>query len=868
MIDDDLRSINTFFVDRSREALHEFFNIVSVLYTLELLANYTPQRHLSKPELTMKDKYPNAIVDIDVSTTDELIAHLVVTGDSGILQKMKSRAPKDTPDSITKDAVRTATMKASQERLIAEVAEDLGIQVECKTIGDLAAQAIEFAKANNAIIDPEKAEEEAHQKARHHGAKHHHKHGAGKGSKQDVNSNSPAQTPSDSPIAVSPSISSAPPSVPSISPPKRADTSPLASPKRSSSPSTKKSSSPRNSKSGLKQADSSPSIHLPRVVSVTPQVLKEMAVHELDVLRESTPAKLLTSGLEQAGDAAAELGFRAITALKGRKGYTPEQMRHTVIEYHRGVGYIEDFSSLNINGFDKIMKKHDKVTGYHIHATFMKERIGILEFANIELVDGLLTEMEYLFTLAFDKGNMSKAMEEIHKVDTLDPRRKTGKTEFRVGTYTGSAIVLLLILVYFSRSYWLLGSIPRQDETIIVFRGLGLPILLVWLWGVDMLIWERYRVNYVFIFDFDLNHHNGPCMLEAASQLTLIFLVFILVYLNAASPLPGLEFFGYFKPYQYPLILVFLFIALLIRSSIGNRGWLLEVLGRCFCAPFATLRFRDFFLADQLVSLAIMFGDIFYIICFYSHDAWLPPPVGKAITTPLDVCPNLSKWVSPVLSGFPLWIRMMQCIRRSHDTHDRKQLVNATKYCVGLLVVISSTYKGYRPPSDSVALGAWLTCAGINAVFAWYWDVTQDWGLFDKKAVRPNRYLRARLLYPSRPLYWWGIISDGILRFAWTASLSTNLFFAHTNSKIYATILASIEVYRRGQWNVYRLENEQTNNVGKFRATNYVPLPIPRPGLLTRSLGSTSTTPTPDPSPPPTAPRRRSAVWDAEGRKI
>lgn len=35
-----------------------------------------------------------------------------------------------------------------------------------------------------------------------------------------------------------------------------------------------------------------------------------------------------------------------------------------------------------------------------------------------------------------------------------------------------------------------------------------------------------------------------------------------------------------------------------------------------------------------------------------------------------------------------------------------------------------------------------------------------------------------------------------------------------------------IEIFRRGIWNMFRMENEQINNIGRFRAIKEAPVPI------------------------------------------
>lgn len=46
------------------------------------------------------------------------------------------------------------------------------------------------------------------------------------------------------------------------------------------------------------------------------------------------------------------------------------------------------------------------------------------------------------------------------------------------------------------------------------------------------------------------------------------------------------------------------------------------------------------------------------------------------------------------------------------------------------------------------------------------------------------------------------------------------------NKMLLETYLAVLEIVRRIIWNVFRLENEQLNNCGLFRATKDIPLPF------------------------------------------
>jgi len=66
----------------------------------------------------------------------------------------------------------------------------------------------------------------------------------------------------------------------------------------------------------------------------------------------------------------------------------------------------------------------------------------------------------------------------------------------------------------------------------------------------------------------------------------------------------------------------------------------------------------------------------------------------------------------------------------------------------------------------------------------------------------------------------------------WIVQLSpTMLSVTNTNPSIYAFGVAIGEVYRRFEWNFFRMENEHLNNCGQFRAIKDIPLPF------TQSMG-------------------------------
>jgi hypothetical protein len=88
------------------------------------------------------------------------------------------------------------------------------------------------------------------------------------------------------------------------------------------------------------------------------------------------------------------------------------------------------------------------------------------------------------------------------------------------------------------------GFVAHNESTIggrtafPVFRALGGLVLLHWFWGISTYVWTRYRVNYIFLFDFNPNIVESPIgIFNDAVDETLVFLVCMLLYYKVRTVL-------------------------------------------------------------------------------------------------------------------------------------------------------------------------------------------------------------------------------------------------------------------------------------------------------------------------------------------
>lgn len=87
-----------------------------------------------------------------------------------------------------------------------------------------------------------------------------------------------------------------------------------------------------------------------------------------------------------------------------------------------------------------------------------------------------------------------------------------------------------------------IGFVAHNNSTIggrtafPVFRACGGLVLLHWFWGISTFVWTRFRINYIYLFDFNPNIVDSPLVIfNDAVDETLVFLVCMLLYYKVSK---------------------------------------------------------------------------------------------------------------------------------------------------------------------------------------------------------------------------------------------------------------------------------------------------------------------------------------------
>ena len=96
---------------------------------------------------------------------------------------------------------------------------------------------------------------------------------------------------------------------------------------------------------------------------------------------------------------------------RSKVGHAQKMLRTTLVEYYKGLTLLQNYSSLNMLAFAKILKKYDKVIGKYVMNTYLRA-VETSYFSSPDKVVILVEKVEALFTKHFSKNNIREAERE------------------------------------------------------------------------------------------------------------------------------------------------------------------------------------------------------------------------------------------------------------------------------------------------------------------------------------------------------------------------------------------------------------------------------------------------------------------------
>jgi len=377
------------------------------------------------------------------------------------------------------------------------------------------------------------------------------------------------------------------------------------------------------------------------------------------------------------------------STIQKDKSKEADSIKRAITDMHRRVKLLSNYAIINSTGFVKIVKKFLKQFP-HKKDEYKQIKEGFICGEGAR-VDTLSSKMEQHYATWFCGGNETEAR------SLLLPKKGDGLdmdwSQLRLGYRLGMCSILSIWVAW--DCIW--GYVKDGHSTIggrtafPVFRACGGLLLVHWFWGFSSYVWNRYRINYIFLFDFDPRIVATPITIfENATDETLVFLMLMLLYYKSgAHGIPEIMPSG-----CYPFLLVLYTIKCLI-FPLKTRRPLWRAIFAVITAPLTSPTFFHTYIADVMTSMVKVLQDILWTGCFVvSGDFLLSESDPRELQTQIWA---RSVWyrniVIPLICLFPLWIRFNQCLRRYMDTRKRMpNLANAFKYALSQTVTLFGAF--------------------------------------------------------------------------------------------------------------------------------------------------------------------------------
>ncbi|WVR00182.1 hypothetical protein IAU59_007324 [Kwoniella sp. CBS 9459] len=503
----------------------------------------------------------------------------------------------------------------------------------------------------------------------------------------------------------------------------------------------------------------------------------------------------------------------AMAADKDHQTYSPERyqkykkdLRNALLEFYRQLELIKNYRIMNLTGFRKALKKFEKTTKIVCLEMYTDERISKATFSKSDVIDGLIKQIEDLYTTHFEHGDSKKARERLRK----QTHEKTHYSSvFRSGMMFGiGAPAAIAALVESSRAETR-TALPAWGGLLQVYAGLYLPVIFAMLFELNLGAYVSARINYEFVMELTRPTIDYRSFFEIPAFLFLTLsycFYFTFARIGAETIAPTTW------PAAWLVFVAVFFLNPLPVLRRGTRYWLLRVLFRVCTPGYSRVEFIAFFLADELNSLIYSLQNIYFLSCGYAHK-WPADVFG--------VCKSGKTWPYALLLCLPAASRFVQCLKRYHDSSLKIHLINAGKY---LSVILQQCLFVYWRSRGSIlndkAFIVWIIVAVASSSYTCTWDFVIDWSLFRPQAG----LLRKDLGYSRKYVYYLAMVTNLLIRFVfiWYIPYSTK----HVRLRSFFFALA--EMLRRWQWNFFRVETEHLGNADAYRVTREIPLPYRR----------------------------------------
>lgn len=365
-----------------------------------------------------------------------------------------------------------------------------------------------------------------------------------------------------------------------------------------------------------------------------------------------------------------------------------------------------------------------------------------------------------------------------------------------------------------------------------IFRGTLALFIYIFFLGINVYGWETFGIDYKKIFDTEIHYSSSFQIMKRSFGFIAIWLVmFCYCALSSAELFKNSFLFNsklamWIAPLPTLMFILYMIFPSTIHFNFEGRMWTFGVIKDIIVEPLThgDVSFRTGFAFDQLMSFMIVINDFIYTLCYLQTVYYEGTITNKCLKFRFRFKQFLVIFAICFWSNVMKFGALVAHLRRRSTTKNAVQWENDYRHKVKTLtktlclsfasVVAIYNYKDDILNATSICFTILLTCwtAHDDTVGAWGFFQTKDW-------------LRAKLAYPNKKMYYAALAANLVLRLTWVIGLGPSLFDHPLLNNLMPLMMALMECFRRMIFNFFVVEYEHLQRQGDFQFISNYALP-------------------------------------------
>ena len=203
-----------------------------------------------------------------------------------------------------------------------------------------------------------------------------------------------------------------------------------------------------------------------------------------------------------------------------------QKLRLALQEYYRGLQLLKSYALLNLTAFRKLLKKCDTSSQMNGRSgnDYMTKSVLNAEFVKSNTTEDYVEQVEDLYTRYFENGNRKMARTKLRRLASAEGDK--AQPAFLNGVLIGVGLTFAVEGVVLGVKKLSDEDADVQQQTSFLLQMYAGYFLILYLFTWFCLccrIWNHFKVNYSFIFEFDPKHDlNWKKLSNFPSFLTLL----------------------------------------------------------------------------------------------------------------------------------------------------------------------------------------------------------------------------------------------------------------------------------------------------------------------------------------------------------